>query len=345
MAKTLTTQSLDLSAFSSKLAEQYTVEHIISTQSSELVLQIRSKSDAEDYVLQIYSFSYPLLRQAKKMQSNHPALLLLHENGLLILLSPSFIELLPKEQPKRNTFLHSKYLPYIAFLFCSCLFLYSIHDALRKKNANTAIAKHSIISAFSDNHKKHKTATGSALSNQTNTFLTSSSSAITVSPPDNSPPDNSPAAGFPATVPSNFLDLQKQGLTNVSLKRKLKQNQDITILAASYNQITSCKEIAPLSNVKELYLNTNKITSIQSLSACQNLSILVLSDNKLQDIGALQALSDLTILDLSDNPKITKIHCLSSLTKLQFLLLQNTGCSRKEISYLQKKLPLCTIFY
>lgn len=170
--------------------------------------------------------------------------------------------------------------------------------------------------------------------------MASSPSSIIVSTPD-----NSPAAGFPATVPSNFLDLQKQGLTNVSLKRKLKQNQDITILAASYNQITSCKEIAPLSNVKELYLNTNKITSIQSLSACQNLSILVLSDNKLQDIGALQALSDLTILDLSDNPKITKIHCLSSLTKLQFLLLQNTGCSRKEISYLQKKLPLCTIFY
>ena len=133
MAKTLTTQSLDLSAFSSKLAEQYTVEHIISTQSSELVLQIRSKSDAEDYVLQIYSFSYPLLRHAKKMQSNHPDMLLLHENGLLILLSPSFIELLPKEQPKRNAFLHSKYLPYVAFLFCSCLFLYSIHDALRKK--------------------------------------------------------------------------------------------------------------------------------------------------------------------------------------------------------------------
>lgn len=340
MAKTLTTQSLDLSAFSSKLAEQYTVEHIISTQSSELVLQIRSKSDAEDYVLQIYSFSYPLLRQAKKMQSNHPDMLLLHENGLLILLSPSFIELLPKEQSKRNAFLHSKYLPYVAFLFCSCLFLYSIHDALRKKNANTAIAKHSIISAFSGSQNKKKTATGSALSNQTNVFLASSPSSIIVSPPD-----NSPAAGFPATVPSNFLDLQKQGLTNVSLKRKLKQNQDITILAASYNQITSCKEIAPLSNVKELYLNTNKITSIQSLSACQNLSILVLSDNKLQDIGALQALSDLTILDLSDNPKITKIHCLSSLTKLQFLLLQNTGCSRKEISYLQKKLPLCTIFY
>ena len=209
-----------------------------------------------------------------------------------------------------------------------------------KKNANTAIAKHSIISAFSGSQNKKKTATGSALSNQTNASLASSPSSIIVSPPD-----NSPAAGFPATVPSNFLDLQKQGLTNVSLKRKLKQNQDITILAASYNQITSCKEIAPLSNVKELYLSTNKITSIQSLSACQNLSILVLSDNKLQDIGALQALSDLTILDLSDNPKITKIHCLSSLTKLQFLLLQNTGCSRKEISYLQKKLPLCTIFY
>ena len=211
---------------------------------------------------------------------------------------------------------------------------------MRKKNANTAIAKHSIISAFSGSQNKKKTATGSALSNQTNVSLASSPSSIIVSPPD-----NSPAAGFPATVPSNFLDLQKQGLTNVSLKRKLKQNQDITILAASYNQITSCKEIAPLSHVKELYLNTNKITSIQSLSACQNLSILVLSDNKLQDIDALQALSDLTILDLSDNPKITKIHCLSSLTKLQFLLLQNTGCNRKEISYLQKKLPLCTIFY
>lgn len=274
------------------------------------------------------------------MQSNHPDMLLLHENGLLILLSPSFIELLPKEQPKRNAFLHSKYLPYVAFLFCSCLFLYSIHDVMRKKNANTAIAKHSIISAFSGSQNKKKTATGSALSNQTNVSLASSPSSIIVSPPD-----NSPAAGFPATVSNNFLDLQKQGLTNVSLKRKLKQNQDITILAASYNQITSCKEIAPLSNIKELYLSTNKITSIQSLSACQNLSILVLSDNKLQDIGALQALSDLTILDLSDNPKITKIHFLSSLTKLQFLLLQNTGCSRKEISYLQKKLPLCTIFY
>ena len=132
MAKTLTTQSLDLSAFSSKLAEQYTVEHIISTQSSELVLQIRSKSDAEDYVLQIYSFSYPLLRQAKKMQSNHPDMLLLHENGLLILLSPSFIELLPKEQPKRNAFLHSKYLPYVAFLFCSCLFLYYMMPCAKK---------------------------------------------------------------------------------------------------------------------------------------------------------------------------------------------------------------------
>lgn len=335
MAKALAIPTLDLSAFSSKLAEQYTVEHIISTQISELVLQVRSKSDAADYVMQMYSFSFSLLRQAKKLQSDHPTLLLLHENGLLILLYPSFIELLPKEQPKRNTFLHSKYLPYIAFLFCSCLFLYSIHNALRKKDANTAVAKHSIISAFSDNQKKQKTATGSALSNQTNTSLTSSSSAITVSPPDSSP----------AAVPNSFLDLQKQGLTNASLKRELEQNQEITILAASYNQITSCKEIATLSNIKELYLNTNKVTSIQPLSVCKNLSVLVLADNNLQDITALQALSDLTILDLSDNPKITKIHCLSSLTKLQYLLLQNTGCNRKEISYLQKKLPLCTIFY
>ena len=222
--------------------------------------------------------------------------------------------------------------------FCICLFLYSIHDALRKKNANTAIAKHSIISAFSGSQNKKKTATGSALSNQTNVSLASSPSSIIVSTPDNSPAAGFPAAGFPATVPSNFLDLQKQGLTNVSLKRKLKQNQDITILAASYNQITSCKEIAPLSNVKELYLNTNKITSIQSLSACQNLSILVLSDNKLQDIGALQALSDLTILDLSDNPKITKIHCLSSLTKL-LIYRKNCHCVLSFIS----NLMICTL--
>lgn len=340
MAKALAIPTLDLSAFSSKLAEQYTVEHIISTQASELVLQVRSKSDATDYVMQVYSFSFSLLRQAKKLQSDHPALLLSHENGLLILLSPSFIEWLSKEQQKRNTFLHSKYLPYITFLFCSCLFLYSIHNALRKKDANTVIAIHSIISAFSNNQKKHKVATGSALSNQTNASLTSSSSAITVSPPD-----SSPAAIFPSTVPSSFLDLQKRELTNASLKRNLEQNQEITILAASYNQITSCKEIATLSNLKELYLNTNKVTSIQPLSVCKNLSILVLADNNLQDITALQALSDLTILDLSDNPKITKIHCLSSLTKLQYLLLQNTGCNRKEIFYLQKKLPLCTIFY
>lgn len=131
---------------------------------------------------------------------------------------------------------------------------------------------------------KKRTATGSALSNQTNVFLASSPSSTIVSLL------TILLLRFPATVSKQFLDLQKQGLTNVSLKRKLKQNQDITILAASYNQITSCKEIAPLSNVKELYLNTNKITSIQSLSACQNLSILVLSDNKLQDIGALASI-------------------------------------------------------
>lgn len=308
------------------------MEHIISAQPSELVLQIRSKKDSERYILQIYSFSFQLARLAKKLPSRHHSLILLHEKNFLLLLSPSQIEFFPKDAAQEKNSFHFKYLPYVIFLLCSCLFLYSIHNALQKKGTETVIAKHPDIAALNDNQKAKGITTGSALSTNAALSPVTSSSAIT---------------SFPDTtaVSHQCLDLQAQNLTNASFKRKIENAYDITILAASYNQLTACQDIPMLSQLQELYLNANKITSIQQLSDCKNLSILVLADNQIQNIDALKKLTKLTILDLSGNKKLSGIRCLSSLTKLQYLLLQNTGCDQEEISYLQKKLPSCTIFY
>jgi len=119
----------------------------------------------------------------------------------------------------------------------------------------------------------------------------------------------------------------------------------VHILFADSCHFSSCKFFSSLTGLQELYLNNNPISSVQALQKLPNLHTLVLSKCKITDVSALTKIKNLSILDLSHNNKLKKIRSLTSLKKLKFLILTNTNASEKEIKYLQRKMPQCTLFY
>jgi hypothetical protein len=51
------------------------------------------------------------------------------------------------------------------------------------------------------------------------------------------------------------------------------------------------------------------------------------------------------MLDLSQNDHLKGIRALRTLKKLSYLIVTNTNITQKDIRFLQKKLPRCTILY
>lgn len=163
-----------------------------------------------------------------------------------------------------------------------------------------------------------------------------------------SPPETTIRPSPPKEVSSsvkNILNLSGKKRDTDSLKKQLKNHASLQILFANSCELFECNFLTSLPELKELYLHNNHINSIKSLTSLKNLQILVLSRNSLTDVSPLARLNSLTILDLSNNSRLKNITSLTNLQKLHYLILTNTNITKKEVAFLQKELPHCTIFY
>ena len=143
----------------------------------------------------------------------------------------------------------------------------------------------------------------------------------------------------------SILNLSKIQCQNRSFQIKLSHNPFVKILFANHCDITDITLFSNLKNLEELYLFDNKITILKGLKKFPELKVLVLSKNKITNLTPLADLTSLTTLDLSHNHHLTHINSLTAITNLQTLILTNTNITQEEITYLQKKLPNCIIYY
>lgn len=155
------------------------------------------------------------------------------------------------------------------------------------------------------------------------------------------------AIPFPSKKPAYYLKLSKKNLKNTSFLSEVKEPKEIQIIFADHNKFSTISSFLLFQNLKELYLNQNSITSIssQEIRELKHLELLDLSENKLRNISALRHLKNLKLLDLSGQNTLQDITSLGSIRTLEYLILSNTNAAKKEISYLKKKLPGCTILY
>lgn len=250
-----------------------------------------------------------------------------------------------ENSPSRQTnFLHQPFLQknrfpvplYGLLLFCGFLFLFSLYHYLAQSSHGKAQTD-AILSEQISNLSETTTHISETQPPSAKTPFPSKSPVSTDTPlPDS---DNS------ATEKKNILDVSGKKYQNHLSFKNLSGNTKLQILFANNCSFTSCSAFSSLSSLKELYLNANQITSLDGLLKLQKLEVLVLSKNKLTNISNLAKIPSLTMLDLSHNSQLSEIKSLASLKKLHYLILTNTNVSKKEILFLQKKLPNCTIFY
>lgn len=257
------------------------------------------------------------------------------------------------------------------FLFAGCLFLFSLYQVVAPKvKEDTFSKKQDYVISVATGSALEKTTASSAPSpvenavtksptpSQSENTVTASStpspveSAVTESPVS-SPVENAIMAS-PVPSPSgtldctlniankSYADLSSSDLSSLHVTTA---TNEIKIVIASHNLFNNSSTFESFTSLQELYLDNNKICSLSGLSELKKLKILSLSDNKLCDITELSKITSLSILDISGNKNIKNIRTLSTLKKLQYLVITDTNITKKEVSFLQKKLPLCTILY
>lgn len=228
--------------------------------------------------------------------------------------------------------------PYILLFFSSFVLLFSFYHYLtRQQKQKSDLPQHIEQELIQD----------SAVQN-----LTVSSPVIQTPFPTEKPTKSPAPSLFPTQTPlpsttEHILKLSHTPAHNLSsVSPKIwKAREHITIVFADSCQFKSCNTFSHFANLEELYLHKNPITSIRSLSHLSRLKILVLSSCNLKSVSPLSKLKELTALDLSHNYKLKNLSAITSLKKLQYLILSNTNASKEEITLLQKKLPHCTVIY
>lgn len=357
---------------SKKLAQKYTYKRLISSTSNYLVLLVNTHLDDKQYIVKIEnipSFWATLYRKGNNKKTNHPTPIIIHKEHTLLfsfyaysdttlthflsytdtastnLTNNTTQDTIPISHTKDSTTSKlnlSSNLPlplYGLLLFCGCIFLVALYHTLTTipdtkapkishaiASTNTAIADESVPPS----HEILPTAT---LDNVQSRLSTTPVPDICTSKKQDSPDSKT------------FLNLTKKEMTDDSIKKYQNKYETTTILVANNNNITSCRLLSNFTCLTELYLHKNQIHSLKGLSNCQSLSVLVLSNNKITTLSELSKLKELTCLDLSHNTTLGSLKPLASLKKLNCLIITNSNYQQKEILYLQKKLPSCTILY
>ncbi len=228
---------------------------------------------------------------------------------------------------------------YGLLIFCSFLFLFSLYHYLSKSSRREE--KQNIILS-----KEIETPPTETMQIDTSPSCYPAQTSIPLASPA------SINTGLPDKInhkdkrgKKHILDISDNPNQNISFLKNKENISNLHILFANCCRLSTCSAFSSLSSLKELYLNSNQIISPIGLTGLSKLEVLVLSNNKLSDISCLSKLRNLTVLDLSHNCNLKNLKTLSSLTKLRCLILTNTNASEKEIQFLQKKLPSCTILY
>lgn len=227
---------------------------------------------------------------------------------------------------------------YGLLIFCSFLFLFALYHYL-SKSSHREEKQNIIVSKDIENPPTESMQIDTSPSYPAQTSI----------------PPTSPASintGLPDKIyhkekrgKKHILDISDNLNQNISFLKNEENISNVHILFANCCRLSTCSAFSSLSSLKELYLNSNQIISPIGLTGLSKLEVLVLSNNKLSDISCLSKLRNLTVLDLSHNCNLKNLKTLSSLKKLRCLILTNTNASEKEIQFLQKKLPGCTILY
>lgn len=108
------------------------------------------------------------------------------------------------------------------------------------------------------------------------------------------------------------------------------------------NHIKDLKPLQNLSNLQKLTLHNNDIDCVVYLSNLYHLTELNLGSNNIKNLEPLSNLTQLQSLILFDN-YIEDISPLMYLTNLKYLDLGYNTINTKQIKYLQKNIPQCTI--
>lgn len=144
---------------------------------------------------------------------------------------------------------------------------------------------------------------------------------------------------------NNILDISHSGQKDASFLKASQTCSSVKILFAGFCKFENDTPFSSMNQLEELYLNDNPLNSVNALSHMPRLKTLVLSKCRLTDISCLSKIDSLTILDISHNNHLKEIRSLASLEHLSYLIVTNTNITQKEIRFLQKKLPHCTILF
>lgn len=110
------------------------------------------------------------------------------------------------------------------------------------------------------------------------------------------------------------------------------------------NQITNIDSLQSLVHLKKLYLNNNQITNIDALQSLVHLQHLLLANNQITNINILQYLMHLQILSLDKN-NIQDITPLLKLKQLKYLSLYGNPITAEAMTCLREALPDTTILF
>lgn len=94
----------------------------------------------------------------------------------------------------------------------------------------------------------------------------------------------------------------------------------ISVLDASWNELTSTVDLAGMDNLVELYLAGNSIDDISALTGLSSLEVLDLEDNEVEDVSPLGEMLSLRFVNLRGNP-VEDLSVLRSLADAGVLVL------------------------
>lgn len=236
-------------------------------------------------------------------------------------LQPFFIKKLP--------------VPYLGLVLCFTVLIFSISYYFSAKNQISLKHQDTSSVSFREIPMESPAATSTVIKTPAPT-ITNKKQLPTCTPDKNMLPSAKPA-------PANTILTLSHKKYDTIPPSIMEHISHVKIIFAEDNQLKSLSPFLQFPLLEELYLDQNIITDLGNLSCLKHLKILGLSNNQITDVSPLGNISTLTILDLSNQKHLSNCFSLEKLTKLKYLILTDTNISRKEVQYLQQKLPGCTI--